>query len=125
MDPEWAVIDEDDNDDPTYTIVGGNSNGRFTIHPTTGIITSTLEYDVDQGAMPDTDVLVVQVNIFLGLVCYTPHTTDTTVVQVKYLLGLVCYPPDITDTTVVQVKYLLGLLCYRIQNALRLHKRYQ
>ena len=73
VDPEWAVTDEDDNDDPTYTIVGGNSNGRFTIHPTTGIITSTLEYDVDQGAMPDTDVLVVQVNIFLGLF-FTPRT---------------------------------------------------
>ena len=56
------MIDEDDNDDPTYTIVGGNTNGRFAIHPTTGLITSTLDYDVDQAAMPTTDIIVVQVS---------------------------------------------------------------
>ena len=70
IDPQWTPVDEDANDTPTYTIVGGNTNGRFAIDPTTGIITSTLEYDVDQGAMPTTDTLVVQVGcpccLFVG-----------------------------------------------------------
>ena len=64
------MIDEDDNDDPTYTIVGGNVNGRFAIHPTTGLITSTLDYDVDQAAMPTTDIIVVQVRWWLVLTAF-------------------------------------------------------
>ena len=47
--------------------MGGNTNGRFAIHPTTGLITSTLDYDVDQAAMPTTDIIVVQVRCWLVL----------------------------------------------------------
>ena len=65
LDPNWTPIDEDLNDDPTYTIVGGNINGYFAIDPTTSFITSTLEYDVDQNAMPTTDFIVVQVRFML------------------------------------------------------------
>ncbi|PVD31789.1 hypothetical protein C0Q70_07207 [Pomacea canaliculata] len=73
LDPGWTPIDPDENDYPTYTIVGGNSKSRFAINPTTGLITSTLDYDIDQGAMPSTDTIIVQVKDVAG------HTSTTTV----------------------------------------------
>lgn len=61
LDPIWTPLDEDQNDFPTYTIVSGNTNNYFAINPTTGVITSTLKYDIDQSAMPTTQTIVVQV----------------------------------------------------------------
>ncbi|KAL8571497.1 hypothetical protein ACOMHN_060979 [Nucella lapillus] len=59
--PNWAPIDEDKNDRHIFRLVGSNTKGRFTIHPVTGLITSTLDYDVDQGAMPSSQILLVEV----------------------------------------------------------------
>ncbi|XP_070208475.1 cadherin EGF LAG seven-pass G-type receptor 2-like isoform X2 [Littorina saxatilis] len=73
IDPKWTPIDEDVGDDPTYTIVGGNALGRFSINPTSGRITSTLEYDVDGQAMATRDTIVVQVKD------EGDHTSTTTV----------------------------------------------
>jgi hypothetical protein len=65
LDPKWTPIDPDINDIPTYTLVGGNTAGRFAIDPSSGLIYSTLEYDVDQSRMPTTASLVVKVTLFV------------------------------------------------------------
>ncbi|XP_070209687.1 protocadherin-9-like [Littorina saxatilis] len=62
IDPKWTPIDEDFNDDPTYTIINGNTKGLFVINPTTGKITSTIDYDVDGGIHPITETIEVQVS---------------------------------------------------------------
>ncbi|XP_076456808.1 protocadherin Fat 4-like [Babylonia areolata] len=71
VDPNWTPIDPDTNDSPTYTFVSTSS--YFTINPTTGVISSTVEYDVDQGAMPSTQTLVVKATDVAG------HTSTATV----------------------------------------------
>ncbi|XP_076456362.1 protocadherin gamma-B4-like [Babylonia areolata] len=60
VDPNWTPLDEDVGDDLTFTIVSGNIYGRFDIEPTTGVITSTVTYDIDDFAMPSLDMIVVE-----------------------------------------------------------------
>lgn len=73
LNPGWTTTDEDLNDYPTYSIVGGNPKGHFKVDPTSGLITSTAVYDVDGSAMPITDMIVVQVRDIAG------HTATSSV----------------------------------------------
>ena len=61
MDANFGVTDPDVIDTHVYSIVSGNDNGLFVIHPSTGVITSTVTWDVDGGLHPSFVTLVVQV----------------------------------------------------------------
>ncbi|OWF41740.1 Protocadherin Fat 3 [Mizuhopecten yessoensis] len=58
-DPGFVVTDEDPGDTVSYTITSGNSLGRFKMDPLTGILTFTVNYDVDDSNMPQFVDLIV------------------------------------------------------------------
>lgn len=72
--PTWNVVDPDFNDLKTYTIIDGNKLGRFKIDQSTGQITSNVNYDVDNNAMPSNVTLRVKVTDKDGL---SDNTTVT------------------------------------------------
>ncbi|XP_041379768.1 protocadherin Fat 3-like [Gigantopelta aegis] len=61
VDANFGVTDPDLIDTHVYSIVSGNANGLFVIHPITGVITSTVLWDVDGGLHPGFVTLGVQV----------------------------------------------------------------
>ncbi|XP_071105452.1 cadherin-1-like [Haliotis cracherodii] len=72
--PGFTVVDEDAVDTHYYSIISGNNRNYFTIDQSTGVISSTIEYDIDTGApgsMKDTVNLTIQVNDTKG------HAVDT------------------------------------------------
>ncbi|KAK3776594.1 hypothetical protein RRG08_012713 [Elysia crispata] len=62
LDPEWTTTDPDFGDDLTYSITASTPTAaNFDIDPRSGIISSIVEYDVDQGAMTATVTLTIEV----------------------------------------------------------------
>eukprot|EP00916_Digyalum_oweni_P010909 GHVL01018134.1.p1 GENE.GHVL01018134.1~~GHVL01018134.1.p1 ORF type:complete len:620 (+),score=39.80 GHVL01018134.1:269-2128(+) len=71
----WSIQDEDLSfDTHTYSIIAGNNNNWFRIDPSTGQLSVTIDYDIDNGAMLTSQTLTVAVTDKGSLV----NTTDVT-----------------------------------------------
>ncbi|KAK3776596.1 hypothetical protein RRG08_012715 [Elysia crispata] len=79
LDPEWTTTDPDFGDDLTYSITASTPTAaNFDIDPRSGIISSIVEYDVDQGAMTATVTLTIEcrsVGPACSQTCQTAYST--------------------------------------------------
>nr|KAG5696679.1 hypothetical protein BaRGS_012048 [Batillaria attramentaria] len=52
--PKWNATDVDEHDEVRFIDIQPNAEGRFSIHEVTGIVSTFVDYDVDQNNMPPT-----------------------------------------------------------------------
>ncbi|XP_076456807.1 cadherin EGF LAG seven-pass G-type receptor 2-like isoform X2 [Babylonia areolata] len=63
----WSVVDEDNIESHTYSIIDGNSPNLFSIDSNSGELSVTTDYDIDNSNMATTQTLTVQVTDKGGL----------------------------------------------------------
>lgn len=58
--PGFSVSDPDGGASWSFSMMNGNNSERFSVGPTSGVMTFAMDYDIDNSAMPSSTIVTVQ-----------------------------------------------------------------